>query len=91
MLAALSEGLPMVLLPQGADQFENAHRLQELGVARMVMPAELTEAAVRDAAALLFRDESYRRRARTLAGEIAAMSTPAQVVDSLVRGSGQVL
>ena len=45
VLAALAEGLPMVLLPQGADQFDNAQQCRKLGVAHMLLPAELTPEA----------------------------------------------
>ena len=33
-LGALAHGLPMLLLPHGADQFENAQACAALGVAR---------------------------------------------------------
>jgi MGT family glycosyltransferase len=37
-LAALAAALPLVLLPQGADQFDNAAACARAGVARVVTP-----------------------------------------------------
>ena len=36
VVGALAHGLPMVLLPLGADQPQNARRCAELGVARVL-------------------------------------------------------
>jgi UDP:flavonoid glycosyltransferase YjiC (YdhE family) len=85
VLGALAEGLPMLLLPQGADQFENAARCRELGVARVLMPDELTVEAVRSAAIAVLEEPSYTDRAHDLASEIAAMPAPAELVPRLVR------
>ena len=48
-LAALARGLPLVLVPQGADQFANAAACERAGVARVLAPAAVSSAAVRDA------------------------------------------
>lgn len=86
-LAALAEGLPMLLLPQGADQFENAERLEALGAARRLMPTELTVESVREAVVTLLERPSYRDIALGLADEIAAMPAPAELVPVLVRAA----
>lgn len=82
-LAALAEGLPMLLLPQGADQFENAGQARAIGAARVLMPGELTEDAVRAAVTTLLEDLSYGAAAQALAAEIAAMPDPREVVARL--------
>ncbi|MBV9602486.1 MAG: hypothetical protein JOZ87_37295 [Chloroflexi bacterium] len=46
MLASLAAGLPLVLLPRGADQFQNASAGAVAGVARVIPPEGLTSAAV---------------------------------------------
>ena len=84
VLAALAEGLPMVLLPQGADQFDNAQQCRELGVARMLLPAELTPEAAASSVLAVLEDASYGDRARALAAEIAAMPSAAELVPVLV-------
>ncbi len=84
VLAALAEGLPMLLVPQGADQFENAGHAEALGAASKLLPDELTEDAVRAAVVALLDEVSYGVVARGLAVEIAAMPAPADVVPRLL-------
>ncbi len=84
ILATLAEGLPALLVPQGADQFDNAARCAELGAGLVLMPGEVTAAAVTDAVATLLRDGSYRERARALAAEIGALPHPRDVVPRLL-------
>ncbi|MGI9121114.1 MAG: glycosyltransferase [Acidimicrobiales bacterium] len=84
-LAALAQGLPLLVLPQGANQFWNADRCVELGVGTCIGPAELTPEAVREAVRRLLADQAYRHQASRLAEEIAAMPAPADVV-GLVEG-----
>lgn len=83
MLGALAHGVPMLAVPHAADQFENAAATAAAGAARVVMPDELSESAVRDAARALLDDPSYRDAARTIAAEIAAMPDAAQVAQQI--------
>jgi UDP:flavonoid glycosyltransferase YjiC (YdhE family) len=84
-LAALAAGLPLVLVPQGADQFDNARACQRAGAARILMPDQVTPAAVRDAVWTVLRDDSSGRAdARALAAEISAMPSAAEVVNELI-------
>lgn len=83
-LAALAAGLPLVLVPQGADQFDNASACEHAGAARVLMPDQVTATAVRDAvAAVLDRRSTERTAARRLAGEIAAMPPAAHAAVAL--------
>ena len=84
MLAALAHGLPQLLLPQGADQFDNAKACRAAGAARVLMPGELAVDAVRAEITALLDTVSYRDRAQAIAGEIAAMPSPAEVASLLV-------
>ncbi len=88
ILATFAEGLPTLLVPQGADQFENAGRCGELGAGLVLMPGEVTESAVRDAVRTLLDDPSYRHRAGELAAEIAAMPHPRDVARRLSAATG---
>jgi len=83
-LAALAAGLPLLILPHGADQFENAGQALTLGAARMLMLGELNEEAVHEAVVALLEDGSYRAAARGVAAEIASMPSPAEVVPLLL-------
>lgn len=79
-LAALTAGLPLVLVPQGADQFTNAASCAAAGVARVLDPASVTAAAVRAAVLdVLAPGSAERRAALRTREEIAAMPSPAEV------------
>jgi UDP-N-acetylglucosamine transferase subunit ALG13 len=84
VLATLAAGLPMLLVPQGADQFENAAHAGRLGAAQVLLPDELIEDAARAAVISLLEEESYRASARRVAAEIAAMPPPEELVPVLV-------
>jgi UDP:flavonoid glycosyltransferase YjiC (YdhE family) len=83
-LAALAHGLPILFVPQGADQFENAAQVQALGGGLRILPDELTAPAVRAALESLLADASYREQAQKVAAEIAAMPEPSALVPVLV-------
>lgn len=81
VLAAASAGIPMVVLPQGADQFINAERATAAGVAVTVPSADAVGAAVRS----VLDDPSRAARARDVATEIAARPDADEVLAELVR------
>jgi UDP:flavonoid glycosyltransferase YjiC (YdhE family) len=83
LLGALAHGVPMLAVPHAADQFENAAAASVAGAARVVMPDELSDSAVRDAATSLLADAAYRDAARGIAAEIAAMPSAAEVAERL--------
>ncbi|MEO5825653.1 MAG: glycosyltransferase [Gemmatimonadales bacterium] len=66
---ALAAGLPMLVVPHGNDQPDNAHRARELGVARVTYPSRYKVGAVSRNLAALLGDEGVRRRAEAV-GEI---------------------
>jgi rhamnosyltransferase subunit B len=83
----LRSGKPMLCVPHGHDQFDNARRVKKLGVARTVFPTEYRAGRVaRDLGALL-NDASYRERAAATAaivrGEGGAESA-ADVIERLL-------
>jgi MGT family glycosyltransferase len=83
-LAALVAGLPLVLVPQGADQFDNANAAERAGAARVLLPEHVTAAAVTEAVrAVMSEVSSERVVARELAAEIATMPSAAQVAADL--------
>jgi UDP:flavonoid glycosyltransferase YjiC (YdhE family) len=83
-LAALTVGLPLVLVPQGADQFTNAAACQRAGVARVLAPDLVTSIAVREAVAAILRTDSTERAvARHVAAEIATMPSATEVARHL--------
>ena len=82
-LSALSCGLPVLALPQEANQFWNADRVADLGVGEQIRPAEMTVETVGDAVGRLLEEPSYRAQARRLADEIAAIPGPDDAVAAL--------
>jgi MGT family glycosyltransferase len=80
---ALALGVPMVLLPIGADQPANAARCVALGVARVLDPVGCSPETVREAARAVLADPASRSAALRMAHEIAAMPDPAEAVPLL--------
>lgn len=83
ILPILAHGLPLLILPQGANQFHNAESCTAAGVARTLLPGQVTAEAVRRDIRALLSEPSYGQRARHVAAEIAAMPTPAEGVGLL--------
>lgn len=80
ILSILAEGLPMIVVPQGANQFHNAAALEAAGVGRALLPGQVTAGSVRAELRALLDDPGYGERARHIASEIAAMPGPAEGV-----------
>ena len=87
-LAALAHGLPLLVLPQGANQFWNAERCAALGVGIRLLPGQVDPGYVRRGVRALLEQPGYREQARRMATEIAAMPAPAEVVALLERLAG---
>lgn len=85
VLGALAQGLPMVLLPIGADQPLNARRCAALGVARVLDALTATADSVAAAVTAVLSDRSYRRNAERLRDEIASLPEPGYAVQLLER------
>ena len=83
MLGALTAGVPMLAIPQGADQFMNAQVIARAGVGVRLLPSELDPIAVRDAIRRLIDDGRFATAAREQRVAIAAMPSPDSVVPIL--------
>lgn len=82
-LGALAYGRPLVLVPAGADQFDNARACAALGVGEVVLPDDLTVDAARSALSAVLEDLAYTEAAERVAAEIAAMPGADEVAASL--------
>jgi MGT family glycosyltransferase len=83
----LLAGVPMIAIPQAVDQFMNADRLVELGVARRIDTADATPQTLRSALQeLLAEPERARRSADLQAASIAEGGAPraADLVEGLL-------
>src|SRR4029079_13270435 len=83
LLGALTAGVPMLAIPQGADQFLNAERIVETGIGLRLLPDELSGDAVRAAVRKLVDDGRYVAAVRSHGPAIAAMPSPDEVVPIL--------
>lgn len=85
-LGALRAGVPMLAIPQGADQFLNAGRIADTGIGLRLMPEEVSAETIRDGVRTLIDDDRYRDAARAYRSEIDSMPTPDVVVRVLEAG-----
>jgi len=85
VMGALAHGLPMALIPMGADQPLNAARCEALGVARRLDAAAAAPQMVRDAVTAVLENSVYRRAAERLRDEIAALPGPGHAITLLER------
>jgi UDP:flavonoid glycosyltransferase YjiC (YdhE family) len=85
MMGALAHGLPLVLLPMGADQPLNGARCAALGVARVIDAGELTPEVAREAVARVLADPTYRANAERVRDELAGLPGPGYAVALLER------
>jgi len=88
MLTALAAGLPQVVIPHIADQFDNADALVAAGAGIGLAREEASVGAVVKACAELLDRKSYAAAATALAEEIAAQPTPADLVPALCEVAG---
>ena len=80
---ALSFGLPVLLLPRGADNFYNAERVLAAGAGRRLLDADITAESVANEVAFLLEDDRCSAAARMIAEEIAAMPASVAAVPAL--------
>jgi UDP:flavonoid glycosyltransferase YjiC (YdhE family) len=83
VMGALRHGVPMVLLPLGADQPHNAARVAALGLGEVLDAVSVTPGQVRTTARSVLGTASYRTAARRVRDEIAALPHPREAVSLL--------
>ncbi len=79
-LAALAAGVPLVMVPLFADQFENARRVAATRAGQVV---ETTAPQITRSIEDVLGDVTYRDRARAIAAEMAATATVEEVLTRL--------
>jgi len=83
LVGTLDQGVPMVLIPMGADQPHNAVRAEALGVARVLDPVAATPADITAAAREVLADPSFRAAAGALGEAMARLPGPEAAVGRL--------
>lgn len=80
---AFSLGIPQLVIPRMADQFDVADAVEGFRAGRALRPAELTPEAVRAAATDVLTDAGYRQRAADVQREMVAQPPPARIAAML--------
>ncbi|MFD5248095.1 glycosyltransferase [Amycolatopsis sp. NPDC058340] len=83
LLGAIAHGLPMALLPMGADQPHNGDRVTELGLGVVLDVIDATARDIRDAVTTVLTEPSYRETAGRLRDEVTAYPAPEKMVPLL--------
>jgi len=83
VLAALAHGVPLVCLPQAADQFANAHNVARRGAGEVRTGPDLDHADVRDAVERVLRSPGPRAAAAEVAAEISTMPGTDEVASAI--------
>ena len=83
VLEPLALGVPLLVLPQGADHFENAAAVERAGAGITILPADLTAERVATVADRLLGASTTRSAAAAVAAEIAAMPSPTDHVPTV--------
>ncbi|HEX5148517.1 MAG TPA: glycosyltransferase [Candidatus Limnocylindrales bacterium] len=84
MLGAIKAGVPMLAVPQGADQFMNAEQCASAGLGLRLLPDELTPDSVRESVRRLLREGHFRHAVQRELAAIDSMPSPKDVVPVLV-------
>jgi UDP:flavonoid glycosyltransferase YjiC (YdhE family) len=85
VMGALGHGLPLVLVPIGADQPHNARRCAELGLGVELVARTVTPSEVARAVSSVLADDAYRLAAGRVQAEINGMPEAAEAVPLLER------
>ena len=80
LIGAANAGVPVLAIPQGADQFFNAEMIEERAIGLRVMPDGVSPDSVRQATRTLLDDAAYGHTIRGLRQGIDTMPTPDDVV-----------
>ena len=81
--SALAHGVPQVILPQGADNYEHAAMCERSGTAVNLRPDDLTRASLAAAVRRVIHTPQYAAASRTCAQEIVAMPDATGVAQAL--------
>lgn len=84
-LAALGCGLPLLAIPQGADQYVVAEACARRGVGRTLLMADLAPQTVATEIGRLLSDPAYGLAAAAVRDEMRAMASPEDAVSLLER------
>lgn len=79
----LSAGIPLLMIPQAADQQFIARRVEQLGAGRMLRNTQLSVQRLRDAAEELLTHPTFRQMSAKLAASFRQAGGPIRAVDEI--------
>jgi UDP:flavonoid glycosyltransferase YjiC (YdhE family) len=85
VMGALAHGVPLAVVPMGADQPDNARRCEALGVGIALDTLRATPKEIGRAVSRLLDEPAYRASARRLQEHMQAMPSAEQAVERIVR------
>src|SRR6185312_17370469 len=80
VVGALAHGVPLVVLPLGADQPDNAERVRALGAGVVLDAATASPARIAEAVRAVLEEPAYRAAAERLRDEAAALPGPVEAL-----------
>jgi UDP:flavonoid glycosyltransferase YjiC (YdhE family) len=81
----LVRGVPVVVVPQGADQFHHANRVSELGAGVTLSTGDQSTSALTNALAAVLGTPTYRDAAQAIANATALLPPTDDAVDAIGR------
>ena len=88
---ALAAGRPMLVMPYAFDQYDNAARLQRLGVARTIGRKKYNGRRAADELDRLLTDASYRARAAEVGRRVASENAVEAACDAIEECMGSLM
>jgi len=76
---ALAHGVPQVIVPQGADNYDNAAMCERAGMAVVLRPDEFSARTIAEAVSAVLHDARFLEAARLTADEIVTMADSTEV------------
>ncbi len=79
-LGALAHAVPLLMIPQGADQWANAELVAAAGAGLWLMRDQVSSQVVRERVTTLLGDPAYANAAGTIRAQIREMPSAAEVI-----------
>ncbi|ADL53035.1 macrolide family glycosyltransferase [Clostridium cellulovorans] len=73
-------GVPMIMVPLGADQFFNSYRLQDLGAGKVLKKKEVTAENLKLQAKLMLESSTYKKQVKKVQESFTSSCGPEQAV-----------
>lgn len=88
VMEGLSNGVPLIVVPQSGEQMLSAQRVEQLGMGLALHPRDVTMASLQQAVDKVGADPSYRERAAVLQADIKRAGGSQAAVNAIVSRIG---